>query len=351
MEREADEWEQHIAPTEEGNDEPSGVNRFEVMSYPADTTLSGYREQWDGEQIFIPKFQRNFVWDQVRASRLIESFLLGLPVPGVFLYKERNATNYWVIDGQQRIRSIVSYFKGTFRNRKFVLKGVAGTWEGRAFEDLSKEDQFRLSSAVMRATIIQQLHPDDKDSIYLVFERLNTGGVNLNPMEVRMCIAEGEFIGLLRNLNKHETWRKLIGWNTEDKRARDMELILRVMALHDWHEKYEKPMKRFLNSYIQEHRNPTSKWLEQKEQEFIFAVERAALLGEKPFHPEGRLNYAVLDSILVPLMSSGQEDKAALRSSYESLIHDEDYRAMTSRNTSDKRDITDRIRMAKERFQ
>src|SRR5690606_38523425 len=141
----------------------------------------------------IPPFQRNYVWDVVKASRLIESFLLGLPVPGVFLYKEKKTNRLQVIDGQQRITSALRFFAGAFEDRVFRLKGVQSRWDGKAFEELDEADRFQLSDTVLRATVVQQLDPDDDSSVYHVFERLNTGGVNLNPMEVRKCVYFGAY--------------------------------------------------------------------------------------------------------------------------------------------------------------
>lgn len=110
-------------PTEESSEEEaSKPSQYEIMNYPADTTLSGYEELWDRNQLVVPDFQRAFIWDQVKASKLVESFLLGLPVPGVFLFKSHGSSNYLIIDGQQRIRSVVSYLKGRIHDRVFKLK-------------------------------------------------------------------------------------------------------------------------------------------------------------------------------------------------------------------------------------
>jgi uncharacterized protein with ParB-like and HNH nuclease domain len=83
--------------TEESEeDEALPSSTYEIFSYPADTTLKGYLDQWNNEQLFVPGFQRNYVWDQTRASKLIESFLLGLPVPPVFLYKPTSTKSFWI---------------------------------------------------------------------------------------------------------------------------------------------------------------------------------------------------------------------------------------------------------------
>ena len=156
----------------------------------------------------------------------------------------------------------------------------------------------------MRATIIHHFKPDDSSSIYHIFERLNTGGVNLNPMEIRQCIGYQPFIETLQELNRLESWRTLIGKKVLDKRLRDEELILRVMALSEQLSSYDKPMKSFLNRYVESKRKAESTFpgLKQRfEQVCKLAVSE---LGKKPFHLRGRLNYGLLDSVLATLFKT-----------------------------------------------
>ncbi len=340
-----DDWE--YAETEERPEqEPEQPLRYEIMNYPADTTLAGYASMWDRDELEIPDFQRQFIWDQVKASKLIESFLLGLPVPGVFLYKLRDASKYQIIDGQQRIFSIVSYIKGIFREKAFRLKNVDPRWDGKRFEDLSDDDRFHLEGSVLRSTIIQQLIPEDHGSIYLIFERLNTGGVNLNPMEVRQCVSYGPFIKELRELNKNEHWRLLIGKTEEDKRLRDVELILRCLALIENHEAYEKPMKGFLNHFMELERQKPSDYSNLR-QKFASSCENLFdQLGEKPFHLRGRLNYGLLDSVLTTEMKFGPLER--IKENLEKLKKDNQYYFAITINTSDTSEVNTRLDLAAE---
>ncbi|MQP77205.1 DUF262 domain-containing protein [Stenotrophomonas sp. MYb238] len=169
-----DEW---LYEHTEDDDESKGMLApYQISFFPADFTLSGYHEKKKNGQLIIPPFQRNYVWDVVKASRLIESFLLGLPVPGVFLYKEKKTNRLQVIDGQQRITSAIRFFESRFDDRVFRLKGVQPRWDGKTFDELDEVDRFQLHDTVLRATVVQQLDPEDDSSIYHVFERLNTGG-------------------------------------------------------------------------------------------------------------------------------------------------------------------------------
>ncbi|MFC4733599.1 DUF262 domain-containing protein [Salipiger abyssi] len=317
---------------------------FEILNYPADTTLKGYKQQLDDGLLKVPDFQRQFVWDQVKASKLIESFLIGLPVPGVFLYKPRAGKGYQVIDGHQRITSVTAYLSGVMGENKFRLKGVSARWNGKSFDDLSESDQFKLEQAVMRATIIQQLDPLDDRSIYLIFERLNTGGMNLNPMEVRRCVYHGKFISFLDEMNESTEWRKILARPKPDKRFRDVELLLRVLALSDSWLEYEKPMKGFLSNYTAKMKDSDN--LDVLRNQFLHAC-RAVLnvKPEKPFHLRGKLNYGALDAVLCSLVNSGGNPS---EDSLDMLFSDTGFVAATSANTSDRHEVHTRIEKADE---
>jgi hypothetical protein len=118
---------EHRAPTDlelepitsEDEDYESAPPDYHISTYPADFTLEVLHQKWKStdEEILIPDFQRGFVWKQVQARKLIESFLVGLPVPAVFLYSERRSQKFFVIDGQQRLKSIFYFFEGYFWTR------------------------------------------------------------------------------------------------------------------------------------------------------------------------------------------------------------------------------------------
>jgi hypothetical protein len=338
-----DDWD--VQETEEASDqEPEPKLEYEIMNYPADITLGGYVDHWNKDELIVPDFQRKYVWDRVRASKLIESFLLGLPVPGTFLYKQKSKAGFLVIDGQQRITSVIRFIKGTFDESVFRLKNVSPRFEGKSFSDLTDDDQFKLRNSVLRATIIQQINPLDDTSIYQIFERLNTGGVNLNPMEVRQCVSYGPFVSALKQMNEDVNWRRLLGQEKVDKRLRDVELVLRCLALSEEGEDYEKPMKGFLNKFMEKHRGK-----EAGLPELIDNFERTSRyvylqLGDRPFHVRGRLNFGALDSIMAATLA----DVAPidLKERYDKLLQNEDYRIAISFNTSDEAVVEERLALA-----
>jgi len=349
---ETEEWAvEEIDETEEPEEEEADVITYEITHYPADYTLKSYLDKWESRQLLIPEFQRKFIWGQVQASKLIESFLLGLPVPAVFLYKQRKTNRLLVVDGQQRIFSAIRFFKNEFGDRIFRLKGVSGKWEGKTFDELDEAERFQLEDTVLRAIVVQQLDPRDDSSIYHIFERLNTGGVNLNPMEIRRCVYFGEFLGSLEELNRMDEWRTLIGKPKLDKRFRDVEFILRILALHDWNKKYSKPMKGFLNNYM----IMANKLDEKESKRFIkdtrnkfengcrFVLEQ---LGEKPFHLRGRMNYAVMDSTMYAAFEAMKVGVKNFGKRFHSLLEDEQYFIDATINTSDEKTLTRRFEIA-----
>lgn len=344
----AEEWD--YDKTEDTEEQEQDVFAYQISSYPADITLKGYLDKWNSGQLTIPEFQRNYVWDQVKASKLIESFLLGLPVPGVFLYKDRKTNKLAVIDGQQRILSSIRYFKNEFDEKIFRLKNVLPRWEGKTYEDLEESDKFQLDDTVLRATVVQQIDPEDDSSIYHIFERLNTGGINLNPMEIRKCVYFGRMFSSLERMNEDENWRKIIAKPNIDKRLRDVELVLRCLALHyDW-KSYEKPMKGFLNSFMAKTKKMNDEELEkvisELESKFLSACQKIeGHLVDKPFHLRGRINYAALDSIFnaFAVMSEVPKD---INERYEKLISDKEFIDTATINTSDDKTLYIRFQRA-----
>ena len=161
--------------------------RYSITSFGVDFDVEGAVRRLVRGDIAIPDFQRSYVWNQAEASRLIESLLLGLPVPGVFLASEPETKQLLVIDGQQRLRSLQFFYKGEFNPspsdvtvKKFKLIKVQKKFEGKTYEDLSEEDRRTLDNSVIHATVVKQESPENDDTgMYHIFERLNTGGRKL----------------------------------------------------------------------------------------------------------------------------------------------------------------------------
>ncbi len=345
--------------TEGENEEDEVSIHYDIASYPSDYTLSGIAQMWKDGDIEIPDYQREFVWGIKQSSLLIDSFLMGLPVPPVFFYIDDENKNL-VIDGQQRILSIVFFMEGYFgkesthgKRQVFRLSGLGeeNPYNRQRFEDLDESDQRKLKQAVLRAINIRQLNPiGESTSAYHIFERLNTGGTPLKPQEIRNCVFRGEFSKLLKHANKDPNWRLILGRPNLDKHQKDVELLLRVFSLVGSGDRYEKPMKEFLNLAMKKNQNGRSrkvrKFLDIFPQITEYVVSE---IGEKPFHLRGPLNISALDSVMSVLIENHSKiSKINLSRKYQQLTNDYEFLEETSINTTDTKTVISRISRVKE---
>lgn len=330
--------------------------KYSITSYGADFPVDGLVKRISAGDIEIPSFQRSYVWKPKQASRFIESLLLGLPVPGIFLSKEQGTQKLLVIDGQQRLRTLQYFYAGKYQqsDKVFALKGVQSKFNSLTYEQLKDEDRRRLHDSIIHATIVKQDEPSDDDSsIYYIFERLNTGGTLLQPQEIRACIYHGKFNELLKRLNKDKAWRSIYGGISN--RMRDQELVLRFFSLLYNSSKYKKPMKEFLNAYM-----GTNRHLEhRREVEFIKAFERPVqllqrIVGKRVFKPSKALNAAVFDAVMVGLakrLAKGKlKDETAVKRSYQELLNNEKFMRACETGTADEENVNRRLTLAARAF-
>ncbi len=333
---------------------------YSISSYGADYDVRGLVQRIRDEDIIVPEFQRKYVWTQARASRFIESLLLGLPVPGIFLAIDPKTRQLLVIDGQQRLRSLRHFYDGTFPRGEgtapFALKGERNKplnpeFEGKAYADLEPRDRRRLDNAIIHATVIKQDAPEEEDSssIYYIFERLNTGGVSLQPQEIRASIYQGKLLKLLQVLNKHTNWRSMFG--PVNQRMKDQELILRFFALYYDLERYEKPLLTFLNKYMHDNRELEKQPEAELVQVFTNTIDTVhRCLGKRAFRPVRILNAAVYDAVMYGIAKRLEHgsitDCKQLEAAHAALIEDAEFVRLYTSGTTDPANIRDRLRLA-----
>lgn len=335
---------------------------YAISSYGADYPVDGLVKRINSNAIYIPSFQRSFVWNIYRASRFIESLLLGLPVPAIFLSKELDSSKMLVIDGQQRLRTLQFFYNGIFKptDKAFRLRGVQARYQGKSYDTLSEDDRLRLDDSIIHAIIVKQESPDadgeetlSPSSAYHIFERLNTGGVLLQPQEIRSCIYHGPLVELLDQLNKNDAWRALFG--NVSSRMRDRELILRFLALYRHADKYSKPMKEFLNRFAARYRKldlPTAEGFTNVFTESVKLIHET--IGYKAFKTTTAINAALFDSVMVGVarrIDSGPvTDHVMLKAQYDSLVSNPDFKNSISSGTTDEANVSTRLTMATNAF-
>ena len=312
-------------------------------------------------EIFIPPFQRAFIWNLVEASRFIESLLLGLPVPGIFLAQEPETGKLLVIDGQQRLKTLQFFYQGTFDPRQensvqriFKLASVQPSFTGLTYDTLADKERINLDNSVIHATVVRQDAPlDDDTSMYHIFDRLNRGGRRLYPQEMRSALYQGTLIQTIKSLNDDDSWRNIYG--IKSRRLKDQDLILRFLALYFDQEPYKRPMDEYLNLFAQRHRNPSEDFL--NEASLVFAKTVKAFhgaLGRKAFRLRAgqAFNAAVFDSMAVGLATRIKASEAPSSSEivkiHDSLLADPEYVDSVSRSTSNEANVSLRLSKAKE---
>lgn len=335
-------------------DETADEKQYTISGYGADFDVEGLVRRLDREAIEIPKFQRTFVWKQKQASRFIESLLMGLPVPGVFLYRDKDSQTLRVIDGQQRLLSLQFYYGGEFPGSEgeFSLTGLKSRFNGLSYQDLTEQDKRRLNDSIIHASIIQQVSPDDDGtSQFALFERLNTTSTSLSPQEIRAAIYGGQLNDLLVELNTDESWRTLFG--KISTRKRDQELILRFIALYFAFNQYKPPMKSFLNRFMHENKDLeiyAASDMRRVFQETVRVIHKK--LGEKAFKPSRALNAAVQDSLMIGIARRLEKGPivSEISDEYECLARNEEFGDLIYSQTSHLENVRRRVHMATKAF-
>ena len=222
------------------NGDESEIREYDITASPNDFNILTLHSFIESGAVKIPGFQRNFVWDLKRASKLIESVIIGLPIPQIFLYEEAR-NRFLVIDGQQRLMSLYYFIKGRFpRKEKRVQLREIFDEEGKIPESILEDDSFfskfnlqlphqppgqpnklnglnystleeyktTFDLRTIRNVIIKQNLPEEDDSsIFEIFNRLNSGGMNLTPQEIRISLYHSHFYEMLQKLNLTLEWR------------------------------------------------------------------------------------------------------------------------------------------------
>lgn len=349
-------------PIDDAKEQSVAPVRYEITSFGIDFDVDGLYRRLEKGEIVVPGFQRNYVWTLRDASRFIESLILGLPVPGIFLSRDLESGEYIVIDGQQRLKSIQFFFNGIFNpsanartQRTFRLTGVQKEFESLTYNTLGHKDRRELTDAVIHATVVKQDSPEaDDTSIYHIFDRINSSGRRLTQQEIRSAIYHGGLIDALDNMNQYPGWRSIFG--KIHSRQRDEELILRFLAFLFDGDTYKEPLSEFLTKFLARHKNPNNIFLDTCNSTFQRTIDMfLAALDGNIFRPERAFNAAVFDSMSVALAKTIASAKMPLEPSavahaYHNLLQDNEYMGFVARATADEQSVKMRMNKAFQHF-
>ncbi|RYU09677.1 DUF262 domain-containing protein [Nocardioides iriomotensis] len=331
---EGEDW---VASDEIDDLDEATPTEFDILSSPNDWNVLTIGNYMEAGAIQIPYFQRNYVWDIKRASRLIESLLVGLPVPQIFLYEEER-NRYLVIDGQQRLLTIYFYLKGRFPrpSRRGHLRALlrngpldeAALADDSAFQDFALNlstpesqsvnrfhklkytqlDTYKptLDLRALRNVVVKQVSPRGNDAMYEIFNRLNSGGVNLAPQEIRASLYRSELMSLIDEINHDSSWRKLIGRQEPDSRMQDAEILLRSVALAMKSDIYSSPMTTFINSFCVAARGWPQDRAADVEKRLRHVIEQCHQAGPEAFRRSGRFSPLLFEAVVATLWANSR---------------------------------------------
>lgn len=260
----------------------NGENRIvtEQARYP----LINLNEIFEENYNLKPEYQRKFVWDTERKSRLIESFIINIPIPPIFLY-EIEYSKYEVMDGQQRVNTILDYY-----NDKFSLSGLE-IWKelnGKKYSELPKDikagiDRRYLSAIILLKESSKDIFSEQKMKQF-VFERLNTGGLRLENQEIRNALYPSKFNDLIIKLSENKIFKKL--FDIGEERMENYEMVLRFFTYKSaCYLGISKSTKELLDTYTRIAQKFNSKQVNELKELFENTIKFVyECFGEKAFY-------------------------------------------------------------------
>jgi len=207
-----------------------------------------------------PEFQREIVWGDSEQTRFIDSLMKQLPIPSMCFSLDYKTQKWQVIDGLQRMHTLIRFLDETEDWMLSKLNDIAKDISGKSVSEIKKNhsDLYRrvenitLPITILRCDYERKAH---SEYLFVIFHRLNTGGMKLNNQEIRNAIFSGSFNDFLKECNENDTWRMLLGKEKNKKdRFRSIELILRFFAFYDQYKQYKGRLTSFLNDYMYEKR-------------------------------------------------------------------------------------------------
>lgn len=340
---------------------PKEVRHLRTQSY--DKSVRDLVSMIDDRDIDLdPDYQRNYLWDNKKASLLIESILLNIPIPVV--YVAENEDSEWnVIDGLQRLTSLHRYFKNEFKLSRLE---VLGELNGLTFHNLPPKAKRMLGNGMFRVVVLlAETHPEIK---YDVFMRLNTGAVKLNEQELRNCLYRGDLNILLKELRNDQRFLKCLKLNKPHNRFVDAEIVLRFFSMYEGYDlqnqkmNYPGRMKTFLNEYMEKNKKLTNQKKDQLTAVFNKSLDNFySVLGDRAFFRpdkggqyETRINRSLIDVVMVCFAYLDSAECKANKNKYRDLVSElcdtQEFLDAITIGTSDSKKVEKRIEMGLKKF-
>ena len=280
---------------------PDDIVSFNELRSCADL----YRMKTQGILDIQPIFQREIVWKDPDQTRFIDSLIKSLPIPSMCFALDHKQQKWIVIDGLQRISTIVRFLEGgDWKLSKLddIDAGIAGrsvaaikTSDKKLHDYYTRVENLTIPITVLRCDFSKQTH---MEYLFTIFHRLNSAGMKLNNQEIRNCIYSGELNDLLKELDSNTAWRRINKMKKKNSyRFTKQEIILRFFAFYSEHSIYAGRLAKFLNAYMHKYRDPDPQFVEEKKQLFersVRLIDKSIFRGKAP----PKLSLTILESIL-----------------------------------------------------
>ena len=309
------------------------LEEYKIKHWVSNRSFGELIDMFENDEIIVPKMQRHFVWNSMQCSRLIESIILGLPIPPLFLLEVED-NRYELIDGFQRLTTLSNYVNGRpwdyVKKEKDNTKAsklsskVAEEIAGKTFDHLEQKYKTKIKRSTIPLIEFRQLDPQNLDSKYLIFERINTGSIKLNAMQIRKSLSYGKFMESLYKIgnelsefNKYFTHKSL-------QNDRNIEALLRINCFYSYfydkdYEIERNGIKQILNQYCEKKKNDSIK------KEFVEKLKTALSIVDSSFDENekfkkverkgekyvfvGNINISIMESLICALIYYLKEGK------------------------------------------
>lgn len=233
--------------------ESSKIKRYDIISYIVAKPIDSIIKWKQKGKLIIPDFQREFVWKYNTSCKLIDSILLNLPIPGLFVCKRiiDGQEKYFLIDGLQRVTTIEQFFNGKYESlehkeeKEFKICLKNSEWFNKTYYTIEENDRQNFLDYDLSLTVFEIPEKNESknlNSMYEIFERINTGSEKLTPQEIRNAIFPGEALTEIKDVCQNNvSFKKLIAKdNSYNKRKKDQELLLRFLSYYYIYKLYKE---------------------------------------------------------------------------------------------------------------
>ncbi len=224
--------------------------RKELNLYPIDYPFETLVSKIDSNTLILdPEFQRRYKWNNEKASRLIESCMMQVPLPSCYFAEDENK-NHLVIDGVQRIKSVHRFIKNEFPLEELQTYKELN---GKYFRDLELRIRRHIETYTIRCIILR----NDNDPVLIrdIFARVNQGSIILSPQEIRHALYAGDFNKLLDKLSEELDIHNLTTGDIKKNDRTAQEIVLRFFALNNDLKDYDSKLKVFLDNFMMRHQH------------------------------------------------------------------------------------------------